>query len=280
MPTMTPARSTAAPAPGPACADDPDLMFPLVESERAWRPTPGEAAAQAVCARCPVLARCRRETLAGEPAPYGVAGGLTVADRRAIRASRRGLDRSPTSRGRRGSGGRGAGSCSRTCSPTRPVRGPGDRDRAGDGGSRPLRARRRSGEGPRAGPRAPPGDRIAVGGRTGGDGPARVREEGVPGRPDAGRELHPARALARPARGRASAGARRSRGRHRPAHPPGRGGRGYAPRHPGSSSGARRERPRPGERGHGRGRGVLAVRALPLPADPQLGPRAPRRSGS
>src|ERR1700761_2012383 len=96
MPTMTPAPSTAAPAPGPACAGDPDLMFPLVESERAWRPTPGEAAAQAVCARCPVLAQCRRDVLTGEPAPYGVAGGLTVADRRAIRASRRGLDLNPT----------------------------------------------------------------------------------------------------------------------------------------------------------------------------------------
>ena len=120
MPTMTPARSTAAPAPGPACADDPDLMFPLVESERPWRPTPGEAAAQAVCARCPVLAQCRRDVLTGEPAPYGVAGGLTVADRRAIRASQARPRPQPRPRSRRGSGGRGAGSCSRTCSPTRP----------------------------------------------------------------------------------------------------------------------------------------------------------------
>lgn len=97
MPTMTPARNTAAPALGPACADDPELMFPLVESERPWRPTLAEAAAQAVCARCPVLARCRRDVLETDSMPYGVAGGLTVADRRAVRASRRGLDRDSAS---------------------------------------------------------------------------------------------------------------------------------------------------------------------------------------
>lgn len=103
MSTMTPARTTAVPAPGPACgAVDPDLMFPVVESERPGRPNPAERAALAVCARCPVRGDCLERVL-DAPLPYGVAGGLTAADRRAVRARRRGLDQpvSPAATGER-----------------------------------------------------------------------------------------------------------------------------------------------------------------------------------
>lgn len=91
MSTMTPARQTLATGSGPACANvDPELMFPSVDSALAGHPNAEERAAQAVCGRCPVLAECRRKMLE-TPLPFGVAGGMTVADRRAARASRRGL---------------------------------------------------------------------------------------------------------------------------------------------------------------------------------------------
>ncbi|MCD2191601.1 WhiB family transcriptional regulator [Actinomycetospora sp. SF1] len=66
-------------------------MFPLDKSARPGMRTAGEREALQVCARCAVLAACREEVLAAEM-PYGVAGGMTVADRRAERARRRGLD--------------------------------------------------------------------------------------------------------------------------------------------------------------------------------------------
>ena len=93
MPTMTPALKRANSAPPQACASlpDADVMFPLHESRVAGQRTAGEAAAVAVCARCPVLERCFEAALEAEM-PYGVVGGLTVADRRAIRARRRALD--------------------------------------------------------------------------------------------------------------------------------------------------------------------------------------------
>lgn len=92
MPTMTPALRRANSAPRQACAGlpDADLMFPLHESRVAGERTAGEAVAIAVCAGCPVLKRCFEAVLDAEM-PYGVAGGLTVADRRAIRARRRAL---------------------------------------------------------------------------------------------------------------------------------------------------------------------------------------------
>ena len=212
MTTMTPARSTAAPAPGPACAADPELMFPLVESERAWRPTPGEAAAQAVCARCPVLAQCRRDVLAGEPVPYGVAGGPhgrrpardpgLAAARNALPHRRRHW--AGRRAARRDAAGRGAGFGAGARSPA-VIPGP-DLETAiarGDGGPRPPRTRRRSGEGPRARPRAPPARPPRAGRSRWRRWPcSRAAAKVSPAARDAGRELHPARALARPARGR------------------------------------------------------------------------------
>ncbi|MGW7537793.1 WhiB family transcriptional regulator [Amycolatopsis sp. NPDC054798] len=60
-----------------ACADsDPDLHFPVGEG-------PANAAqiaeAKAVCARCPVLEKCREY---GMTQPYGIWGGLTETERR------------------------------------------------------------------------------------------------------------------------------------------------------------------------------------------------------
>lgn len=78
-----------------ACAEQGDRMFPLDESERVEAgPTRGERQALALCAGCPVLAECRADVLEA-PLPYGVAGGLTAAERRAVRAVRRGLALDP-----------------------------------------------------------------------------------------------------------------------------------------------------------------------------------------
>ncbi|MDN5855611.1 MAG: WhiB family transcriptional regulator, partial [Actinomycetia bacterium] len=63
------------------CAAAPERMFPVDESGPGQPPTPGERAAVAVCAACPVLAVCRVAVL-GMPLAYGVAGGLTAAQRR------------------------------------------------------------------------------------------------------------------------------------------------------------------------------------------------------
>lgn len=69
------------------CAAAPERMFPVDESGPGQPPTAGELAALAVCARCPVLAACR--VAVGEsPLAYGVAGGLTAAQRREQRAGR------------------------------------------------------------------------------------------------------------------------------------------------------------------------------------------------
>ncbi|MDN5916856.1 MAG: WhiB family transcriptional regulator [Pseudonocardia sp.] len=84
--TRFPAAATAASTSRVLCAADPDRMFPPDESVRPGQaPTAGEWAALAVCRRCPLLRACRAEVL--EMAlPYGVAGGLTAAERRGIRA--------------------------------------------------------------------------------------------------------------------------------------------------------------------------------------------------
>lgn len=66
------------------CAADPEQMFPVAESGEAGRPTDGERRALRVCGRCPLLVGCRSVVL-GMELPYGVAGGLTAADRRAAR---------------------------------------------------------------------------------------------------------------------------------------------------------------------------------------------------
>lgn len=70
------------------CAADPERMFPLNESAHVGQaPTAGERAALAVCRRCPLMEACRAEAQVMK-LPYGVAGGLTAAQRRAVRAER------------------------------------------------------------------------------------------------------------------------------------------------------------------------------------------------
>lgn len=82
-----PARPKVATAPA-LCTGEPELMFPLEESIRPGQGyTAGERAALAGCRRCPLLGRCRDEVLA-MALPYGVAGGLTAAQRREVRAQR------------------------------------------------------------------------------------------------------------------------------------------------------------------------------------------------
>jgi Transcription factor WhiB. len=76
--------------PAVRCALNPERMFPVDESGPGQRPTAGERAALAVCAACPVRAACRAAVLE-MPLAYGVAGGLTAAQRRELRAVR--LDR-------------------------------------------------------------------------------------------------------------------------------------------------------------------------------------------
>lgn len=66
-----------------ACvAVDPELFFPT--AERGSVLVEQEAAAKAVCRRCPVLVQCRRWAVA--QLPYGIAGGLTEDERRGLRA--------------------------------------------------------------------------------------------------------------------------------------------------------------------------------------------------
>lgn len=70
------------------CARAPERMFPVAESNKAGQVTEGERRALRVCQVCPLLAGCRAVVLEME-LPYGVAGGLTAADRRAVRAGGR-----------------------------------------------------------------------------------------------------------------------------------------------------------------------------------------------
>ena len=71
-----------------ACVDaDPHLFFHS-EGERGPARLRRDTAAQAVCARCPVVEACRQHGLAVRE-PYGVWGGLTEGDReRAYRRSK------------------------------------------------------------------------------------------------------------------------------------------------------------------------------------------------
>lgn len=65
------------------CRDvDPELFFPAAEPGSAAYARQ-VAAAKAVCARCPVRPECLDYALA--TLPYGVAGGLTDAERAAVR---------------------------------------------------------------------------------------------------------------------------------------------------------------------------------------------------
>lgn len=62
-------------------AADPELFFPTAEAGPALAEQ--EAAAKAVCGRCPVLAQCRRWAVS--QLPDGIAGGLTENERRGLR---------------------------------------------------------------------------------------------------------------------------------------------------------------------------------------------------
>jgi hypothetical protein len=59
---------------------EPELFFPVAETGPVHDAQ--VAAAEAVCARCPVVAACLAEALAR--IPHGVAGGLTAEERRAL----------------------------------------------------------------------------------------------------------------------------------------------------------------------------------------------------
>lgn len=68
-----------------ACRGEDANLFFHPEGERGPRRRNREAAAKAVCARCPVRRRCRDHALATRE-PYGVWGGLSEHEREAIRA--------------------------------------------------------------------------------------------------------------------------------------------------------------------------------------------------
>ncbi len=69
------------------CRDaDPELFFPTAAAGAVYEAQVSEA--KSVCRRCPVVAACLTDALAR--APYGIAGGLTEAERSAARTARRG----------------------------------------------------------------------------------------------------------------------------------------------------------------------------------------------
>ncbi len=67
------------------CADaDAELFFPVAESGRVLERQVVEA--KAVCAGCVVRAECLADALVG--VPYGIAGGLTAAERHVLNIDR------------------------------------------------------------------------------------------------------------------------------------------------------------------------------------------------
>lgn len=76
------ARSAHAWQVGGVCREmDPSFFFP--ESEQHPLRTAFTAAAKAMCGRCPVLISCREHGLTANE-PYGIWGGLTAQERRAV----------------------------------------------------------------------------------------------------------------------------------------------------------------------------------------------------
>jgi WhiB family redox-sensing transcriptional regulator len=78
----------------PAClGPDPEIWFPLQESDEDERPTSGEARALLICRGCPIVAECLADRLAWEVGtrndPWGVCGGKTAAQRRALVRARK-----------------------------------------------------------------------------------------------------------------------------------------------------------------------------------------------
>lgn len=70
-----------------ACRDVDVAMFFHPDRERGPNRAARDAEAKRVCARCPVIAECRRHALAVQE-PYGVWGGLSEAERVRILRSR------------------------------------------------------------------------------------------------------------------------------------------------------------------------------------------------
>lgn len=68
-----------------ACRGEDTELFFHPEGERGPRRSGREAAAKAVCARCPVLDLCREHALSARE-PYGVWGGLSETEREAVYA--------------------------------------------------------------------------------------------------------------------------------------------------------------------------------------------------
>lgn len=66
-----------------ACRDLDSALFFHPDGERGPARAEREARAKQICRRCPVIEQCRRHALAaGEP--YGVWGGLSMAERSAL----------------------------------------------------------------------------------------------------------------------------------------------------------------------------------------------------
>jgi WhiB family redox-sensing transcriptional regulator len=68
-----------------ACRGEDTELFFHPEGERGPRRSNREAAAKAVCARCPVLQMCREHALSAHE-PYGVWGGMSESEREAVYA--------------------------------------------------------------------------------------------------------------------------------------------------------------------------------------------------
>jgi WhiB family redox-sensing transcriptional regulator len=71
-----------------ACRELDTEMFFHPENERGPRRAAREAAAKAVCARCPVMAECAAHALRARE-PYGIWGGLSESERDDVLAGRR-----------------------------------------------------------------------------------------------------------------------------------------------------------------------------------------------
>lgn len=71
-----------------ACRGLDTEMFFHPENERGPRRANREAAAKAVCARCPVMAECAAHALRVRE-PYGIWGGLSESEREEILSGRR-----------------------------------------------------------------------------------------------------------------------------------------------------------------------------------------------
>ncbi len=71
-----------------ACRGEDTNLFFHPEGERGPRRAARDAAAKAVCARCPVVAECAAHALAARE-PYGVWGGMTEHEREELLSAAR-----------------------------------------------------------------------------------------------------------------------------------------------------------------------------------------------